>query len=170
MLEVIQKIEDLNDEQVCKVALWLIDELKDRVEKEGVFEGKLEFSSEEYFNDFIDALGDIQELPKKLKVNENILLIARNFLLTLATDKVYTENLVKAIREVGKTRPIGEAITLLSALKTEIGIGLIIFLALRFKVWIKVVKNDDGKNKVEFEFEIGKKGVFIDALKNLLKW
>lgn len=171
MSEVIQKIEALNDEQVCKVNLWLIDELKEKAKREDSFESKLEVSSEEYLRDFIDALEDrdIRKLSKEWKANENIVAIAKNFLLMLASEEAYSEEVKEAIQAVGKTRPIVDTIALLSALKTEIGIGLIIFLSLRFIIRFKIVKDEDGRGRIKFEFEIGKKGILIDAIKNLLK-
>lgn len=171
MSELIQNIEALDDEQVCKVTLWMIDELKEAAEKEGSFEGKLEVSSEEYLRDFIDALGeeDIRKLSEEWMTDENIVTVAKNFLLMLASDKTYSEKLKEAIQAVGRTRAIGDIIALVSALKEEMGIVLIIFLALRFRIRFKVVTDEDGKLRSEFKFEIGKKGILIDFLKNLLK-
>lgn len=171
MSELPHEIETLNDAQICKAALWLIDGLKEEAVKEGDLGDKFDDISPKSLKVFIDDLGekDIHEVSEEQLTDKDVVTVAKNFLLMLAREDKYSDEVKNAIQASRKTRVVGETIALLSALKTEIGVGIILILSLRSMIRFKIIRTEEGKKRIEFEIEIGKKGLLSDTLKGLFR-
>ncbi len=170
-MELIDRLEKLTDEQICKAALWFIDDLKEYAQKETGFPQHPSYDKNNCLDALFQTLGDSDSLQivRKWEDQKKALLFSRHLLGILATDPSYTKDLEEMVESVGKTRMGGEITTLLDTLKDTIPLWLILYLSLKFKIRFKVENEQKEKRRFEFEVEFGKRESLKEFLNTIFK-
>ena len=167
-------INNLTDGQICKISLWIIDELKEKAEEQVAFKQDVYTDKEIDENVFNVLIGetDSRNLFKNWDNDNDSILFARKLIDLLLLEHQFKTVIEETIQNVKKTRWVEEINPLVTVLSDTIPLWLLLYFSLKFNIKFKIGKSQDANNKtekkIEFELDIGKKSSLKDFLASFI--